>query len=129
MMNKKLADVLGLMGLLALALILALSATVTHAECTGCLCPGNPCKLCALPPTKNIPPSLDEADVCLGIREKIPPISKETEPDVHYASLNNSMRECVKNGGDVIVNSRRNKEFPSKHYCKPYITPGLPGKN
>lgn len=127
MMNKQSADVRGLMGLLVL--ILALSATVAHAECTGCLCPGNPCKLCALPPTKNIPPSLDEADICLRIREKIPPISKETEPDVHYASLNNSMRECVKNGGDVIMNSRRNKEFPSKHYCKPYIAPGLPGKN
>lgn len=129
MMNKKSVDVPGLMGLLVLALILALSATVAHAECTGCLCPGNPCKLCALPPTKNIPPSLDEADTCLRVREKIPPISKETEPDVHYASLNNSMRECVKNGGDVIMNSRRNKEFPSKHYCKPYIAPGLPGKN
>jgi hypothetical protein len=24
----------------------------------------------------------------------------------------------------VIMNSRRNKEFPSKHYCKPYIAEG-----
>lgn len=104
-----------------LALLLGIFATIAQAECTGCLCPGNPCKLCSLPPTKNISPAVDEAAVCLKIREKVAPVSKNTEPNEHYASVNNSMRECVKNGGDVIVNSRRNKEFPSKHYCKPYI--------
>jgi hypothetical protein len=110
-------------------LILGMCATVVQAECTGCLCPGNPCKLCSLPPTKNIPPAPDEADTCLRIREKVSPVSRNTEPNEHYASLNNSMRECVRNGGDVIVNSRRNKEFPSKHYCKPYFTSVSPKKN
>lgn len=106
---------------LVLALLLGVFATVVQAECTGCLCPGNPCKLCSLPPTKDTSPAGDEAAACLKIREKVPPVSKNTEPNEHYASLNNAMRECVKNGGDVIVNSRRNKEFPSKHYCKPYV--------
>jgi hypothetical protein len=35
--------------------------------------------------------------------------------------------ECVRNGGDVVMNSRRSKEFPSKHYCKPYIAPSAGG--
>ncbi len=116
-------SVLRLIAPLVLALLLGMLATVAQAECTGCLCPGNPCKLCSLPPMQNIPRASDEADTCLKIREKVPAVSKTTEPNEHYASLNNSMRECVKNGGDVIVNSRRNSEFPSKHYCKPYVAP------
>ncbi|WP_176754748.1 hypothetical protein [Nitrosospira sp. Nl5] len=116
-------SVLRLIAPLFLALLLSLPAIAAQAECSGCLCPGNPCKLCALPPTENIPPAPDEAETCLKIRENVAPVSKNTEPSKHYASLNNSMRECVKNGGDVIVNSRRNNEFPSKHYCKPYISP------
>ena len=123
-MSMKSTGVFRLIAPLVLALLLGVPATVAQAECTGCLCPGNPCKLCSLPPMQNIPPSSDEADTCLKIREIVPPVSKNTEPSKHYASLNNSMRECVKNGGDVIVNSRRNSEFPSKHYCKPYVAPG-----
>ncbi|ARO88467.1 hypothetical protein EBAPG3_012190 [Nitrosospira lacus] len=120
-MNMKSIDMLRLIIPLILASLLGVFATVVQAECSGCLCPGNPCKLCALPPTKNISSAPNEAAACLKIREKVSPVSKNTEPNEHYASLNNAMRECVKNGGDVIVNSRRNKEFPSKHYCKPYI--------
>ncbi|KIO48922.1 hypothetical protein SQ11_09070 [Nitrosospira sp. NpAV] len=120
-MKMKSIDMLRLISPLVLASLLGISTTAAHAQCSGCLCPGNPCKLCALPPTKDISPAGDEVAACVKIREKVPPVSKNTEPNEHYASLNNSMRECVKNGGDVIVNSRRNKEFPSKHYCKPYI--------
>lgn len=120
-MNMRSSDILRQICPLVLALLLGVFATVVQAECTGCLCPGNPCKLCSLPPTKNISSAPDEVAACLKIREKVPPVSKDTEPNEHYASLNNAMRECVKNGGDVIVNSRRNKEFPSKHYCKPYV--------
>ena len=129
MMNTKAAGILRLVIPFVVVLLLAISATVAQAECTGCLCPGNPCKLCSLPPTKNNPPAPDEAATCLIIRERVPAVSKNTEPNEHYSSLNNSMRECVKNGGDVIMNSRRNKEFPSKHYCKPYVVPVPPGKN
>lgn len=128
-MNTKSIDILRLVIPFVVALLLGISATVAQAECTGCLCPGNPCKLCSLPPAKNIPPAPDEADTCRRIRERVPAVSKHTEPNEHYSSLNNSMRECVKNGGDVIMNSRRNKEFPSKHYCKPYVVPVPPGKN
>lgn len=120
-MNMRSIDMLRRICPLVLALLLGVFATVVQAECTGCLCPGNPCKLCSLPPTKDTSPAGDEVAACLKIREKVPPVSKNTEPNEHYASLNNAMRECVKNGGDVIVNSRRNKEFPSKHYCKPYV--------
>lgn len=66
----------------------------------------------------------DESDVCRKIREKVPPVSANTDPDEHYASLDKSIMECVRNGGDVVMNSRRNKEFPSKHYCKSYLAPG-----
>ena len=96
------------------------TATAAEAECSGCLCPGNPCRLCPLPPTsKNAPAVQDELDACRKIREKVPPVSANTDPDEHYASLDKSIMECVRNGGDVVMNSRRNKEFPSKHYCKP----------
>lgn len=122
-MGMKSISVLRLITPLVLALLLGLPTMTAQAECSGCLCPGNPCKLCTLPPRQDIPPAPDEAEACLKIRENVAPVSKNTEPSKHYASLNNSMRECVKNGGDVIVNSRRNSEFPSKHYCKPYVAP------
>jgi hypothetical protein len=100
-------------------------AIAAEAECSGCLCPGNPCRLCPLPPSsKNASAMQDESDVCRKIREKVPPVSANTDPDEHYASLDKSIMECVRNGGDVVMNSRRNKEFPSKHYCKSYLAPG-----
>src|SRR5688500_8736237 len=125
--NTITAAILRLITPIVLAIMLGASATVAQAECTGCLCPGNPCKLCSLPPMENTPPAPDEPATCLKIREKVPAVSKNTEPDEHYASLNKSIMECVRNGGDVVMNSRRNKEFPSKHYCKPYLAPGASG--
>jgi hypothetical protein len=111
-----------LMASLVLAVALGISAGGAQAECSGCLCPGNPCKLCPLPPVKNNSPISDESDTCKKIQERVPPVSKNTEPNEHYASLNKSIMECVRNGGDVLMNSRRSQEFPSKHYCKPYIS-------
>lgn len=110
-----------LMASLVLAVALGISGGA-QAECSGCLCPGNPCKLCPLPPVKNNSPVSDQPDTCKKIQERVPPVSKNTEPNEHYASLNKSIMECVRNGGDVLMNSRRNQEFPSKHYCKPYIS-------
>jgi hypothetical protein len=109
---------------------------LAHAECSGCLCPGNPCGLCSLPPMKDAAPIPDESDTCRKIRETVQPVSKNTEPNEHYASKDKSIRECVRNGGDVIINSSRSKEFPSRHYCKPYnvsprgsVTPIRPQQN
>lgn len=112
---------------LVLVLVMGMPAALAQVECTGCLCPGNPCKLCPLPPSKNIPPAPDEPGTCLRIRENVPAVSADTDPDTHYASLDRSIMECVRNGGDVVMNSRRNKEFPSKHYCKPYTAQGRTG--
>jgi hypothetical protein len=94
--------------------------TPAAAECSGCLCPGNPCGLCALPPMKDAAPIAGESDTCRKIRETVAPVSKNTEPNEYYASKDKSIQECVRSGGDVIINSGRNKEFPSRHYCKPY---------
>ncbi len=113
---------------LVLAILLGAAASVAQAACSGCLCPGNPCKLCPLPPSKNDASDPGGPDICLKIREKVPAVSSSTEPNEHYASLDKSIMECVRSGGDVVMNSRRNKEFPSKHYCKPYIPFGT-GKN
>jgi hypothetical protein len=125
-MNSKSAGIMGrvdrLIVLLVLAILPGLSASMGQAECSGCLCPGNPCKLCPLPPVKNNSPVSGESDTCLKIQEKVAPVSKNTEPDERYASLHKSITECVRNGGDVLMNSRRSQEFPSKHYCKPYIS-------
>jgi hypothetical protein len=107
---------------LVFTVLLGISTGGAQAECSGCLCPGNPCKLCPLPPVKNNSPVSDESDACKKIQEKVPPVSKNTEPNERYASLNKSIMECVRNGGDVLMNSRRSQEFPSKHYCKPYIS-------
>jgi hypothetical protein len=122
-MKTILGNTLRLFGQLALAILLAMSAAAAKAECSGCLCPGNPCKLCPLPPMKDAPPVPGEPDTCVKIKEKVPAVSASTEPNAHYASLDKSIMECVRNGGDVVMNSRRSKEFPSKHYCKPYIAP------
>lgn len=122
------SNMLRLFGQLVLGILLATAAAAAKAECSGCLCPGNPCKLCPLPPTKDAPPVPGEPVTCAKIKEKVPAVSGNTEPDVRYASLDKSIMECVRNGGDVVMNSRRSKEFPSKHYCKPYIAPST-GRN
>jgi hypothetical protein len=107
-----------------LALLLTVPAALAHAACVGCLCPGNPCKLCSLPPVEDASPPVDTAGACMVILEEVPPVSKDTAPDTYYERLNNAMRECVRSGGDVIRNSARTTEFPSKFYCKPYIASG-----
>jgi hypothetical protein len=128
-MNFRLIKVLRIIACLIPAALAGATATAAaEAECSGCLCSGNPCRLCPLPPSSKNAPAMqdeqDEPDACRKIREKVPPVSANTEPDEHYASLDKSIMECVRNGGDVVMNSRRNKEFPSKHYCKPYLAPG-----
>lgn len=119
---KRAGSLAVLIASLALAVPAGVQATSAQDECSGCLCAGNPCKLCPLPPVKNGNQVSQEPDTCRKIHEKVPPVTKQTEPSQHYAILNRSIMECVRNGGDVLMNSRRNAEFPSKHYCKPYIS-------
>lgn len=126
-MKNRIIKALRVTPAIILAILLGTSATAARAECAGCLCAGNPCKLCPLPPGKSASPVEDEPETCRKIREKVPPVSANTDPNEHYASLDKSIMECVRNGGDVVMNSRRSKEFPSKHYCKPYIAPDKAG--
>lgn len=101
------------------SLMLWIMAAPVHAACNGCLCPGDPCNLCPLPAIEGAEPKANEPDVCIKIKEEIPPTPFPRGSNEHFDSLDRSVIACVKYGGDVIVNSRRNEEFPSKHYCKP----------
>ncbi len=103
-----------------ITLALGTSATPVQADCSGCLCPGDPCRLCALPPMKNIPLAADEPDTCRKIREKVLAISASPGTNEHFASQDKATMECIKSGGDIIKNQQRTKDFPSKLYCKPY---------
>jgi hypothetical protein len=126
-MNRSVISILKALPVFIVAILLGGPAAAGETDCTGCLCPGNPCKLCPLPPAKHVPPIKDEPGTCRKIMENVPPVSKNTDPNEYYASLDKSIMECVRNGGDVVMNSRRNQEFPSKHYCKPPIEPGKAG--
>ncbi len=101
------------------SLMLWFIAVPAQAACSGCLCPGDPCNLCPLPAIEGAEQKADEPEVCARIKEAVPPTPHPRGSNEHFDSLDRSVIECVKNGGDVIVNSRRNEEFPSKHYCKP----------
>jgi hypothetical protein len=107
-----------------ITLALGMSATPVQADCSGCLCSGDPCRLCALPPMKNILLAADEPDTCRKIREKAPPISASPGTNEHFASQDKATMECIKSGGDIIKNHHRTKDFPSKLYCKPYAESG-----
>ena len=107
-----------------ITLALGISTTPAQADCSGCICPGDPCRLCALPPMKNIPLAADEPDTCRKIREKVPPISASPGSNEHFASQDKATMECIKSGGDIIKNHHRTKDFPSKLYCKPYAASG-----
>lgn len=100
-------------------LLLWMMAFPVRAACTGCLCPGNPCGLCSLPAMENDAPIANESETCIRIKAAVPPISAPPGTNEHFSSLDRSVIECVRNGGDVIRNSRRSKEYPLKHYCKP----------
>ncbi len=98
---------------------LILAATSVQAGCEGCLCPGDPCRLCPLPAMEGVPLKPDEHEICARIREKVPPISAQPGENAYFPSLDRSIAVCVGEGGDVIRNRRRNEEFPSRVYCKP----------
>ncbi len=94
-------------------------STSVYANCNGCLCPGNPCKLCPLPAMENVPLKPDESELCSRIREKVPPTSALPGSNEYFPNLDKSIMACVNEGGDVIRNRQQNSEFSARFYCKP----------
>ncbi|MDT8364744.1 MAG: hypothetical protein RQ714_08905, partial [Nitrosomonas sp.] len=87
------------------------------AQCRGCLCPGDPCRLCPLPLDSADPVPDDEPLTCRRIRETVPPISDLPGSNEYFASLDKATLACVRNGGDVLKNSSRSPLFPARFYC------------
>jgi hypothetical protein len=77
--------------IIACSLGLILSTSLAYADCSGCLCPGDPCKLCPLPAMQDVPPKPNEHELCARIRESVPPTLAQPGSN----------------------------EFPSRVYCKP----------
>lgn len=90
-----------------------------QAQCEGCLCPGDPCKLCPLPAVKGASTEKNEPKICARIREKVPPTSAQPGSNEYFPDLDKSIAVCVSEGGDVIRNRQKNTEFTSRFYCKP----------
>ncbi len=116
---------MSLISLLRISVIFAFSvgliafALPVIAGCEGCLCPGDPCKLCPLPAMENDPPKQNELALCAKIREKVPPTSAQPGSNEYFPSLDKSVMVCVNEGGDVIRNKQRSVEYPARFYCKP----------
>lgn len=106
-------------GILVLLIMLLLSIKTASADCKGCLCPGDPCQLCPLPLNVNDPVPAEEPETCRRIREIVPPIADLPGSNEYFVSLDRALIACVRNGGDVIKNTRRSDLFPARFYCKP----------
>jgi len=118
-MKLRLTRLTKIVGSLAAGLWLGIVAMPVQAVCKGCLCPGDPCGLCPLPPMVDDLVRPNESDVCARIRENVPPISDLPGTNEYFASLDRATMVCIRQGGDVIRNSRRNEEFAARVYCKP----------
>lgn len=119
--NRFLNSVRQLFFLLPVLSLLLLAAPV-YASCEGCLCSGDPCRLCPLPAVEGETPKADEPEICARIRDRVPPISAKPGENEYFPSLDQSISVCVNEGGDVIRNRRRSEEFSSRFYCKPPTT-------
>ena len=91
----------------------------TWANCSGCLCPGDPCNLCPLPAMINDPPKANEHELCVRIREKVPPTDAQAGENDYFPKFDKSVAVCVAEGGDVIRNRQKLAEYPARAYCKP----------
>ena len=105
-------------------LVMLAVPALAQTNCSGCLCPGDPCNLCPLPAMTDTPPKPNESETCARIREKVPPTSAQPGSNEYFPSLDMSTAVCIREGGDVIRNRKRNEEFPSRFYCKPPISAG-----
>lgn len=110
---------MGVSAIFAIILWLSLVAMPAQAACKGCLCPGDPCGLCPLPPMKDDAIKPDESDTCARLREIVPPIADLPGSNEYFDSLDRATMVCIREGGDVIRNRRRSDEFPARVYCKP----------
>lgn len=104
---------------LSYSLGLVVLSLPAYAGCQGCLCSGDPCNLCPLPAMQDVPSKPNEPELCVKIREKVPPTSAQPGSNEYFPSLDKSIMVCVNEGGDVIRNKQRNAEFSSRFYCKP----------
>ena len=118
-MKLSLTGLLKIVGPLMMGLCLSIIVLPVQAACKGCLCPGDPCVLCSLPPMEDDLIKADRSDVCDRIRESVPPISDLPGSNEYFASLDRATMVCIREGGDIIRNARRNKEFTARVYCKP----------
>lgn len=100
-------------------LSLVMLAKPGYAGCKGCLCPGDPCNLCPLPAMQDSISKPDKHNLCVRIREKVPPTSEQPGSNEYFPILDKAIMICVNEGGDVIRNKQRSAEFPSSFYCKP----------
>lgn len=114
--------------LMLLALPMTLSASqpadtsAAAARCKGCLCPGNPCQLCRLPPHTDDPIPENEPETCRAVREAVPPASFQPGENEYFTNLDKSTMVCIRSGGDVIPNTRRAPGYPGRVYCKPDLS-------
>lgn len=92
------------------------------AKCKGCLCPGNPCQLCPLPPHTDDPVPENEPATCRAIREAVPPDPSLPGDNQYFTNLDKSTLVCIRSGGDVIRNTRRAGGYPARVYCKPDLS-------
>lgn len=91
-------------------------------RCKGCLCPGNPCQLCRLPPHTDDPIPENEPETCRAVREAVPPASFQPGENEYFTNLDKSTMVCIRSGGDVIPNTRRAPGYPGRVYCKPGLS-------
>jgi hypothetical protein len=117
--KRKIAHYFGRLILPVAGLWLILLTMPVQASCEGCLCPGDPCRLCPLPAMENDAIRSDEPEICARIRARVSPTSAQPGANEYFPSLDQSIAACVSEGGDVIRNRRRSEEFPSRFYCKP----------
>ena len=94
----------------------------TDTKCKGCLCPGNPCQLCPLPPHTEDPVPDNEPETCRIIREAVPPAPFLPGENEYFVNLDKATMVCIRSGGDVIRNIRRHEQFPARVYCKPDLS-------
>lgn len=92
------------------------------AKCKGCLCPGNPCQLCPLPPHSDNPVPENEPETCRAVREAVPPAPFQPGENEYFDNLDKSTMVCIRSGGDVIPNTRRVSGYPARVYCKPDLS-------
>lgn len=91
-------------------LVFVIFFSPAYAECTGCLCPGDPCNLCPLPAMQDSPVKSTEPELCKRIREQVPPTSAQPGSNEYFPSLDRSVAVCVKKEGMWcgIANKPRN---------------------